>query len=208
MKGSTRAAMAVGIGYLLGRRRKFKTAAVMAAGLAVGSTTAGGLLMKRAGKLAGSTDVLGKVSPQLGDIAGIVQKDLLTAGKAAAAAVVTSRVDSLADSIHERAERVRNPVSAVTGDNEDEPANAEADADYEDHDEDEDYEDDEPAASVRRTGTTRRSPVTRASGAAGSATKSAGKKAGGGTSTAARSAGGAAKSAASGARSRSGRARG
>jgi hypothetical protein len=207
--------MAVGIGYLLGRRRNFKTAAVMAAGLAVGSTTAGGLLMKRAGKLAGSTDVLGKVSPQLGDIAGIVQKDLLTAGKAAATAVVSSRVDSLADSIHERAERVRNPASAVTGDDEDEdedePANAEADADYEDRDRDQDQDqdqDEEPAASVRRTGATRRSPVTRTSGAAGSATKSASKKAGGGTSTAARSAGGAAKSAASGARSRSGRAKG
>jgi hypothetical protein len=53
------------------------------------------------------------MAPQLGDLADVVRGDLVTAGKAAATAVVTSRVDALTDSIHDRAERVRNPVATV-----------------------------------------------------------------------------------------------
>jgi hypothetical protein len=113
MKGSTRAATALTVGYLLGRRRKFRTAAVMAAVSAVGGTTVSGVLMKRGMKMLGSTDALTKIAPQLGEITDTVRGDLITAGKAAITNAATARVDALTDSIHERAERVRNPGAVV-----------------------------------------------------------------------------------------------
>ncbi len=113
MKGSMRAAAAIGVGYLLGRHRKFRTAAMMAAGMTIGGTTVGGLIMKRGIKMLGSTDAIQKVSPQLGELADVVRGDLVAAGKAAATAAVNNRVDALTDSIHDRAERVRNPVATA-----------------------------------------------------------------------------------------------
>src|SRR5581483_1505742 len=114
MKGSMQAAAAIGIGYVLGRRKKFRTAAMMAAGMSVGGTAVGGLLLKRGMKVLGSADAIQKVAPQLGELADTVRGDLLTAGKAAATAAVSSRVDALTDSLHDRAERVRNPAATVT----------------------------------------------------------------------------------------------
>jgi hypothetical protein len=113
MKGSMQAAAAIGIGYVLGRRRKFRAAAMMAAGMTVGGTTVGSLILKRGLKMVGSTEAIQKVAPQLGDLADTVRGDLVTAGKAAATAAVSSRVDALTDSIHDRAERVRNPAGTV-----------------------------------------------------------------------------------------------
>jgi hypothetical protein len=113
MKGSMRAAAAIGIGYVLGRHRKFRTAAMMAAGMTVGGTTVGNMVMKRGMKMLGSTEAIQKVAPQLGDLADVVRGDLVSAGKAAAAAAVSNRVDALTDSLHERAERVRNPAATV-----------------------------------------------------------------------------------------------
>lgn len=113
MKGSMRAAAAIGIGYVLGRRRKFRTAAMMAAGMSVGGTAVGSLVLKRGMKMLGSADVVQKVAPQLGELADTVRGDLVTAGKAAATAAVSNRVDALTDSIHDRAERVRNPAATV-----------------------------------------------------------------------------------------------
>lgn len=114
MKGSMRAAAAIGIGYVLGRRRKFRTAAMMAAGMSVGGTAVGSLALKRGMKMLGSADAVQKVAPQLGELADTVRGDLVTAGKAAATAAVSNRVDALTDSIHDRAERVRNPAATVT----------------------------------------------------------------------------------------------
>ena len=113
MKGGTRAAMAIGVGYILGRHKRFRTATMMAAATAVGGTTIGSLAMRRGMKMLGNADVLGKVSPQLGEIAGTVKGDLLTAGKAAATAAVNNKLDTFTDSIHDRAERVRNAGALV-----------------------------------------------------------------------------------------------
>jgi hypothetical protein len=113
MKGSMQAAAALGVGYLLGRHRKFRTAAVMAAGMTIGGPSVGGLIMKQGMKMLGSTDVIAKVSPQLGELADAVRGDLVAAGKAAATAAVNNRVDALTDSIHDRADRVRNPVATA-----------------------------------------------------------------------------------------------
>lgn len=113
MKGSMRAATALGVGYLLGRRKSLRTATLMAVATAVGSSDVGSMVLRRGMKMLGSTDVLGKLAPQLGDIADTVRGDLLTAGKAAATAALTNQVDSLTDSLHERAARVRNPGEAA-----------------------------------------------------------------------------------------------
>jgi hypothetical protein len=113
MKGSTRAAVALGVGYVLGRNRKLRTAAMMAAATAVGGTSVGGLVMRRGAKMLVSSGVLDKVPSQLGDVVDTVRGDLIPAGKGAASAAVTSRIDSLTDSLHDRAERLRNPGAAV-----------------------------------------------------------------------------------------------
>ena len=75
MKGSMPAAAAIGIGYVLGRRRKFRAAAMMAAGMTVGGTTVGSLILKRGLKKLGSTEALQQVAPQLGDLADTVRGD-------------------------------------------------------------------------------------------------------------------------------------
>src|SRR5258708_19888924 len=113
MKGGTQAAVALGVGYLLGRRRKLRMATLMAAGAATGGLgSLGGGLLQRGMKMLGSTDALGKVAPQLGDLAETVRGDLIDAGKAAATAAVTNRLESLTDSLHERAQLIREPPEA------------------------------------------------------------------------------------------------
>src|SRR5258707_6985286 len=113
MKGSTRAAVALGVGYLLGRQRKLRTATVMAVATAAGGTSVGGLVMRRGAKMLVSSGVMDKVPPQVGDLVDTVRGDLLLAGKGAATAAVSSRIDSLTDSLHGRAERLRNPGAAA-----------------------------------------------------------------------------------------------
>jgi hypothetical protein len=116
MKGSTQTALALGVGYVLGRRRKMRTATLLAAAAATGGV--GGLtgaLVRRGMKMLGSTEALSKVAPQVGEIADTVRGDLLTVAKAAATEAVSNRVGSLSDSLHERAELVRNPGAAVAG---------------------------------------------------------------------------------------------
>jgi hypothetical protein len=113
MKTSRSAAAAVMIGYVLGRRKKFRAATLMAAAAAVGGTTVGGIAMRRGMKMLGNSDAFGKIAPQLTEITDTVRGDLLTAAKGAAAAALTNRVDSLTDSLHDRAERLRNPGEAV-----------------------------------------------------------------------------------------------
>src|SRR5689334_8891397 len=116
MKGGPQAAMALAFGYLLGRRRKLRMATMMAGGMAVGAVGGiGGMALKRGAKVLGNTEMLGKVSPQLTEIVDTVRNDLLDAGKAAAMAAVSGRIDSLTDTLHDRAESLRNPVDAATG---------------------------------------------------------------------------------------------
>lgn len=190
MKGNARAAIAVGAGYVLGRRRSFRTAVVVAAAAAAGSTPVGGMILRRGAKLLGSADVLGKVidvlPPEVADLVDTVRGDLVPAGKAALSTAASSRVDALTDALHERAELIRDPDSAV-GDAAGEArrgadevitrtrrkaAEDEDPDDEEPDDEDRDTEDrddedrdtehrEEPVTRVRRTATRRRPPVTR-----------------------------------------------
>jgi len=115
MKGGTQAAVAIGVGYVLGRRRKMRTATLLVAATAAGGGMGGigGAVLRRGAKALGSTDMLGKVAPQLGEITDAVRGDLLNAGKAAAVAAVNGRIESLTDSLHDRAQALRDPAAAV-----------------------------------------------------------------------------------------------
>jgi hypothetical protein len=134
MKGGTRAAVAIAVGYVLGRRRKMRLATLLAAGAATGGIAGiGGAAVRRGTKALGSPEVLGKLGPQFGQMAETVGGDLVEAGKAAAVAAVTGRIDSLADSLHERAESIRNPVAAASEDDADDEDWAGEDEAGEDH---------------------------------------------------------------------------
>ena len=114
MKG-TQTALALGVGYVLGRRRKMRLTMMLAAGAAAsgGLGGVGGGALRRGMKMLGSTEALGKVSPQLAEIVDTVRGDLLDAGKAAAVAAATNRIGSLTDTLHERAQSIREPAEAM-----------------------------------------------------------------------------------------------
>jgi chemotaxis protein histidine kinase CheA len=91
-----------------------RMATVMAAAAATGGLGGlGGAALRRGVKMLGSTETLGKFAPQLGELADTVRSDLMDAGKSAATAALTSRIESLTDSLHERAEMVRDPGAAA-----------------------------------------------------------------------------------------------
>jgi hypothetical protein len=114
MKGGAQAALALGIGYILGRRRKMRLATMLAIGAASGGAARLGPAALRQGtKYLGKTDIAGALGPQVTDIVNTVRGELLDAAKGAAAAAVTSRIDSLSDNLHDRAETLRNPEAAV-----------------------------------------------------------------------------------------------
>ena len=113
MNGSQRAAVALGVGYVLGRRRKLRVATVLVVTTAVGGTSVGGLVMRRGAKMIVNAGIMDKLPPQVGELVDVVRGDLLGAGKAAASAAVSSRIDSLTDSLHDRAEALRNPGAVV-----------------------------------------------------------------------------------------------
>ena len=114
MKAGAQAALALGVGYVLGRRRKLRMTTMLAAAAATGGAgTLGGLALRRGLKMLSSTGALGDLGPQLGEIAETVRGDLVDAGKAAALAAVNERVGSLSDTLHDRAESLRSPAADV-----------------------------------------------------------------------------------------------
>ncbi len=114
MRGGTQTALALGVGYVLGRRRKMRMTTMLAVAAATGGLGGvGGGALRRGMKMLGSTEALGKISPQLTEIVDTVRGDLLDAGKAAAVAAATNRIGSLTDTLHERAQSIREPAEAM-----------------------------------------------------------------------------------------------
>jgi hypothetical protein len=114
MKAGAQAALALGVGYVLGRRRKLRMTTVLAAAAATGGVgSLGGMGLRRGLKMLSSTGALGDLGPQLGEIAETVRGDLVDAGKAAALAAVNERIGSLSDTLHDRAESLRSPAAEV-----------------------------------------------------------------------------------------------
>jgi hypothetical protein len=93
---NTRIALAVGIGYLLGRRRKLRAALVLGAAAAAGRLSSDPQALRR----------LLPSGPQLGQVAGL-GKPLTEAGKAAAAAAVSHGIDSVGDRLRRQADVLR-----------------------------------------------------------------------------------------------------
>jgi hypothetical protein len=110
MKKASNVALAIGAGYLLGRKRKGRLALLLAGAAATGKV--GGVAtqaIKRGGSLLGSSEAVGNLSPELGNVMGTVKGDLADAGKAAVRAAAAGRINRLTDSLHERAESIRSP---------------------------------------------------------------------------------------------------
>ncbi|MFJ8580519.1 hypothetical protein [Micromonospora sp. NPDC093277] len=100
MKSGARIALAVGVGYLIGRRRKLRTALTLAAAVAIGraSQQPGGLLKY-------GTDLL-NTSPQLGNLTSLAGP-LASAGRAAATAAAGSGIDTLSGKLRGGADVLR-----------------------------------------------------------------------------------------------------
>jgi len=114
MKGGVQTALAIGVGYILGRRRKMRLATMLAIGAATGGAARlGPAVMRQGAKYLGKTDIAGALGPPVTEIVDTVRGDLLDAAKGAAAAAVTSRIDSVSASLHDRAETLRNPGAAA-----------------------------------------------------------------------------------------------
>jgi hypothetical protein len=93
---NSQVALAVGTGYLLGRMRK-KRLMLTLAGLAAGKRLSG-------------TDMAGELlkgAPGVGGLADNVREQLLSAGKRAAVAAASSRIDELSDRLQSRAASLR-----------------------------------------------------------------------------------------------------
>ena len=130
MKKASNVALAIGAGYLLGRKRKGRLALVLAGAAATGKL--GGVAtqaIRRGGSIVGSSEAVSNLSPELGNVMGTVKGDLADAGKAAVRAAAAGRINRLTDSLHERAEGIRSPR-----DEEVEEAEAEAEQEPEESD--------------------------------------------------------------------------
>ena len=99
MKNITVAA-ALGAGYLLGRSHKTKLA------LALAGVAAGKRLKAGAGPTGRAGELL-KSSPQVEELIESLRGELVEAGKKAAVAAASKRVDSLSDRLQQRADSLR-----------------------------------------------------------------------------------------------------
>ena len=141
MNTGARVGLAVAAGYLLGRLHKMKWALGLAA-LAGGRRLPGGPggLVQQGAKLLAS-------SPEFTKLTDEMKGRLVDAGKAAAAAAVSSKIDSLSESLRERTGAMR--AASAGGDGA--PAREEEDVESErDRDEDERYRDESRTAESRR----------------------------------------------------------
>lgn len=103
--GSMHAALALSVGYLLGRPRTRRMASVLAAAAAAGCL--GGAALRRGMTTPGPAPAPGKAAAQPGD--------LPSAGTAAATAVTSNRIGSPTGPPHERTALVRDPALLSPG---------------------------------------------------------------------------------------------
>ncbi|MFC0008056.1 hypothetical protein [Micromonospora siamensis] len=155
MKSGARVALAIAAGYVLGRRKKMRTALTLAAAVAAGraSQRPGGLMKV-------GTDLLNN-TPQLGNLSKL-GAPLATAGKAAASAAAGSGIDALSGKLRGGADALRRRSGGGQPDQGADRQDDQYDEDQYDDEQgsapDEEQElDEQPAADDRR-------PVTRGRG--------------------------------------------
>jgi len=100
MGNNARIAIAIGVGYVLGRRRKMRTALTLGAAAAAGRISRDPRAVLHRG-----AELLGK-APVLGEVAGL-GNPLAAAGKAAAVGAVSKGIDSMGERIRRRADALR-----------------------------------------------------------------------------------------------------
>jgi hypothetical protein len=109
MKCGARLGLAVAAGYFLGRFHKMKWALGLAALAGRGRLPGGaGGLVQQGAKLLTS-------SPEVTKLTDEMKGRLVDAGKAAAVAAVSSKIDSLSEGLRERSEAMRAPRAGGTG---------------------------------------------------------------------------------------------
>lgn len=149
MKSGARIALAVGFGYVLGRRRKLRTALTLAAAVAAGraSQNPGGLKQM-------ATGLLGS-NPQLGNLTKL-GAPLVTAGRAAATAAAGSGIEAVSGRLRGGADALRRRSGAQSPDgqrsapDEEQELDDQPDADYDETDDEDRAE--QPAPVRRRQG--------------------------------------------------------
>ncbi|MFH9422354.1 DNA primase [Streptomyces sp. NPDC017529] len=106
MKNRPALVLAVAGGYLLGRTKKAKLA------IGIGSMVLGKRLNLSPQQLLSLVNDQIAANPQLKELREQLRGDLKGVGKAATGALVTKRLDSLADSLHKRTLNVRDQLDA------------------------------------------------------------------------------------------------
>jgi hypothetical protein len=107
MKTGPQIALAVGIGYALGRSRKMKLAITVAGMLAGRRLSANPKeLLERGGKLI-------EGSPAISKLTGEVRQNLMNVAKAAALNAASSKIDSVGENLTRRAESLRSPTASL-----------------------------------------------------------------------------------------------
>jgi hypothetical protein len=100
--------VAIGTGYLLGRRHRLRLALILAIAAATGRLgTAPREMLQRGSRMLGS-------SPELANLAKL-GTPLASAGKAAATAVVTTRIRSITERLDAQTEALRAAGAWATG---------------------------------------------------------------------------------------------
>ncbi|MFC4532630.1 hypothetical protein [Sphaerisporangium dianthi] len=102
-------AVAVALGYFLGRHRKFKLA------VALGVAGATGKLGGTSGNLLEQGLKLASSSPELEKIINSVRGELFEAGKAAAKAAASRQVTSISTKLQDRAEALQHAANVAAG---------------------------------------------------------------------------------------------
>jgi hypothetical protein len=122
-------ALAVAVGYVLGRNHKLRLAtALVVAGVTRELRKGDDSLLRQGVKTLGT-------SPQLEEITNRLRTDLMDVGKAAAIAATSRQIDSLSSKLHDRAESLRVPGA---------PPGAAAPAEEEEHAEEPQEDEEEP----------------------------------------------------------------
>lgn len=137
MSSASRVATAVAAGYVLGRFHKLKFAFIVGSALANKKVRGSAFALLQQG-----SDRM-RSSPEVSGLGEQITGQLVDAGKSAALAAASSRMDALSDRLAERSESLRGPSTDDEPEGYDEDRDEPADTD-EFEDEDDQRRDDEP----------------------------------------------------------------